>query len=64
MKDQKAILNKCLINDWPAFVIAGTDICAVETMEAYYEIANWSLKSLKYFKKKNQSILKYRIKKT
>ena len=39
MKDQKAILNKCLINDWPAFVIAGTDICAVETMEAYYEIA-------------------------
>ncbi len=39
MKDQKAILHKCLRNDWPAFVISGTDICAIETMEAYYEIA-------------------------
>ncbi|MBR8537879.1 hypothetical protein KDU71_20070 [Carboxylicivirga sediminis] len=39
MKDQKAILHKCLRNDWPAFVIAGTDICAIETMEAYLEIA-------------------------
>ncbi|MCG8581097.1 MAG: hypothetical protein MI866_14350 [Bacteroidales bacterium] len=39
MKDQKAILHKCLRNDWPAFVIAGTDVCAVETMEAYLEIA-------------------------
>ena len=39
MKDQRAILNKCLRNDWPAFVISGTDVCAVETMEAYYEIA-------------------------
>lgn len=39
MKDQKAILHKCLRNDWPAFVIAGTDICAVEAMEAYLKIA-------------------------
>lgn len=39
MKDQKAVLHKCLRNDWPAFVIAGTDICAIETMKAYYEIA-------------------------
>jgi hypothetical protein len=39
MKDQKAILIKCLKKDRPAFVISGTDICAVETMEAYYEIA-------------------------
>ncbi|WP_430812148.1 MULTISPECIES: hypothetical protein [unclassified Carboxylicivirga] len=39
MKDQKAILHKCLRNDWPAFVIAGTDVCAVEAMEAYLQIA-------------------------
>jgi len=39
MKDQKAILHKCIKNDWPAFVISGTDICAVEAMEAYLEIA-------------------------
>ena len=39
MKDQKAILHKCLKNDRPAFVIAGTDICAVEALEAYLEIA-------------------------
>ena len=39
MKDQKTILLKCLKNDHPAFVIAGTDICAVEAMKAYYEIA-------------------------
>lgn len=39
MKDQKAILHKCLKNDWPAFVIAGTDVCATEAMEAYLKIA-------------------------
>ncbi len=39
MKDQKAILTKCLLNDRPAFVIAGNDACAVEAMEAYYRIA-------------------------
>ncbi|MDR0982134.1 MAG: hypothetical protein LBM07_02670 [Culturomica sp.] len=39
MKDQKRILHKCLIDDVPAFVIAGTDVCAIETMRAYYEIA-------------------------
>ncbi len=39
MKDQKAVLIKCIKNDRPAFVISGTDICAVETMQAYYEIA-------------------------
>jgi len=39
MKDQKRILHKCLINDIPAFVIAGTDVCAVETMQSYYKIA-------------------------
>ena len=39
MKDQKRILHKCLLNDIPAFVIAGTDVCAIKTMEQYYEIA-------------------------
>ena len=39
MKDQKRILHKCLLNDVPAFVIAGTDVCAVESMQCYYEIA-------------------------
>lgn len=42
MKDQKKILSKCLINDIPAFVIAGTDICSVPTMEAYYKVAQES----------------------
>lgn len=39
MKDQKRILHKCLLNDVPAFVIAGTDVCAVESMQCYYKIA-------------------------
>lgn len=39
MKDQKAIVIKCIKNDFPAFVIAGTDPCAVETMEFYLKVA-------------------------
>lgn len=39
MKDQKRLLHKCLLEDIPAFVICGTDICSVQTMEAYYQIA-------------------------
>ncbi|TKG89889.1 hypothetical protein EYV94_25045 [Puteibacter caeruleilacunae] len=39
MKDQKAILLKCIKNDEPAFVIAGHDISSIETLKAYYEIA-------------------------
>lgn len=39
MKDQKRLLNKCLVDDIPAFVICGTDKCSVETMQAYYSIA-------------------------
>lgn len=34
MKDQKRLLHKCLLEDIPAFVICGTDICS-----AYYQIA-------------------------
>lgn len=40
MKDQKAILHKCILNDEPPFVIAGHDKFAVKTMEAYYNIAS------------------------
>ena len=39
MKDQKAIVIKCIKNDYPAFEIAGTDPCAVETMEHYLKVA-------------------------
>ena len=39
MKDQKAILFKCLQNDIPAFVIAGTDACAIEAIKAYADVA-------------------------
>ena len=39
MKDQKKLLHKCLIDDIPAFVVCGTDICSIQTMEAYYKIA-------------------------
>ena len=39
MKDQKAILIKCIKNDVPAFVIAGHDLFAVPTLEAYYQTA-------------------------
>jgi len=39
MKDQKAILFKCIRNDVPAFVIAGDDLFAVPALEAYYKVA-------------------------
>ncbi|WP_075602557.1 hypothetical protein [Saccharicrinis aurantiacus] len=39
MKDQKAILHKCIKNDEPAFVIAGHDISSIKTLETYYIIA-------------------------
>ena len=39
MKDQKAILIKCIKNDEPAFVIAGHDSFSVPTLRAYYDIA-------------------------
>lgn len=39
MKDQKAIVIKCIKKDYPAFVIAGTDPCAVEVMQYYMKVA-------------------------
>ncbi len=39
MKDQKTLLNKCLQNDVPAFVISGNDSIAVPVIEAYLQEA-------------------------
>lgn len=39
MKDQKALLLKCIKQDIPAFVICGTDACAIETIKAYTNVA-------------------------
>ena len=36
MKDQKRLLHKCLLEDIPAFVICGTDICSVQAMAVSY----------------------------
>jgi len=42
MKDQKAIVIKCIKNDEPAFVIAGHDAFAIPALEAYYNTAMMS----------------------
>ncbi len=39
MKDQKAIVIKCIKNDVPCFVIAGDDINALPAVKKYYEAA-------------------------
>ena len=39
MKDQHQVLHKCLTEDVPAFVLTGKDVCAIETLKAYLEIA-------------------------
>ncbi|MFV0398393.1 MAG: hypothetical protein ACK5JU_10345 [Bacteroidales bacterium] len=39
MKDQQRLVRKCLDNDVPVFVLCGTDINAVDTMESYYSFA-------------------------
>lgn len=35
MKDQKKLLIKNLHNEVPVFVLVGTDLCAIRTLEAY-----------------------------
>jgi len=50
MKDQKAILIKCIKNDEPAFVIAGHDRFAVPTLEAYYNTAKKEGADLNFLK--------------
>lgn len=38
MKDQLALLRKCIIDDIPATVFQGNDTCTVEVLEAAIEI--------------------------
>lgn len=38
MKDQLALLRKCIVNDIPATVFQGDDSCTMEVMEAAIEI--------------------------
>ncbi|MBM6719539.1 MULTISPECIES: hypothetical protein [Bacteroides] len=38
MKDQLALLRKCLVNEIPAVVFQGDDSCTVEVLEAALEI--------------------------
>lgn len=38
MKDQLALLRKCLVNEIPAIVFQGDDSCTVEVLEAALEI--------------------------
>lgn len=39
MKDQKKLLIKNMSNEVPVFVITGTDICAIRTLETYLLLA-------------------------
>ncbi len=39
MKDQRRLLHKCMHAEIPVFVLCGSDSCAVEALEEYYEIA-------------------------
>lgn len=34
-KDQRKLLNKCVLNDIPVFVLTGTDRCAMAALNAY-----------------------------
>lgn len=38
-KDQRKLLNHCLINEVPVFVLTGTDACAMAGLKAYAEEA-------------------------
>lgn len=38
-KDQKRLLNRCLVNKIPVFVLTGTDQCAMAALKAYAEEA-------------------------
>lgn len=34
-KDQRRLLNRCIENEIPVFVLTGTDRCALKALEAY-----------------------------
>lgn len=38
-KDQKRLLNRCLLNEIPVFVLTGTDQLAMAALKAYAEEA-------------------------
>ena len=38
MKDQKKLLNKCILNDIPAIVFQGDDLCMVKVLRAALDI--------------------------
>ena len=36
-KDQRKLLNRCVLNEIPVFVLTGTDKCAMAALRAYAE---------------------------
>ena len=38
-KDQRKLLNRCVLNEIPVFVLTGTDQCALAALRAYAEEA-------------------------
>lgn len=34
-KDQRKLLNRCVLNEIPVFVLTGTDKCAMAALQAY-----------------------------
>ena len=38
-KDQRKLLNRCVMNEIPVFVLTGTDRCAMAALRAYAETA-------------------------
>lgn len=38
-KDQRKLLNRCVLNEIPVFVLTGTDQCAMAALRAYAEEA-------------------------
>lgn len=38
-KDQRKLLNRCVMNEIPVFVLTGTDQCALAALRAYAEEA-------------------------
>lgn len=39
-KDQRRLLNRCIENEIPVFVLTGTDKCAIAALNAYLEEAH------------------------
>ena len=38
-KDQRKLLNRCVLNEIPVFVLTGTDQCALAALKGYAEEA-------------------------